>query len=209
MARKQVVVFLAAEDGVERDELRGAWRILRAAGYATELWSSHPGRVRIVRGLKRLGSASVDRVLGREPGRRQKEVVGVVVPGGIFGANLLRQDAAAVEFLFEAAEQGTLVASIGHGLSVLVEAGVVDGRQVTGPAGLRTDLVNAGARWLGEQGVVEDRGVLSCRGADDLAAFGGALVEAVRLAGRRAADEAARADGVAEAARADEVAQEG
>ena len=190
MARKQVVVFLAAEDGVEKDELHGPWRTLRAAGFATELWSSHRGRVRIVRGMRRVGSAAVDRVLGREPGRgRQKQVVAVVVPGGIFGADLLRQDDVAVEFLYEAFIAGTPVASIGHGLSVLVEADIVDGRQVTGPAGLRADLVNAGARWVGDQSVVDDGGILTCRGAEDMSAFGGALVEAVRHAQRVAEEE--------------------
>ena len=188
MARKQVVVFLAAEDGLEKDELRGPWRTLRAAGFATELWSSHEGRVRIVRGLRRLGTAAVDRVLGREPGRRQKEVVAVVIPGGIFGVHLLRQDDAAIEFVYEAVIQGTPVAAIGHGVTALVEANAVSGRQVTGPAGLRTDLVNAGARWHGDQGVVDDGGILTCRSADDMTAFGGALVEAVRTAQRRAAD---------------------
>ena len=185
MARKQVVVFLAAEDGLEKDDLRGPWRTLRAAGYATEIWSSHPGRVRIVRGLRRLGTASVDRVLGREPGPRQREVAGVVVPGGIFGAHLLRQDDSAVEFVYEAVTAGIPVAAIGHGISVLVEADVLEGRQVTGPPGLRADLVNAGARWIGDKGVVEDGGILTCRGAEDMSAFGGALVEAVRTSRRR------------------------
>ena len=43
---------------------------------------------------------------------------------------------------------GRIVASICHGGWVPISAGIVRGRRATGSAGIRDDLVNAGATWV-------------------------------------------------------------
>lgn len=61
----------------------------------------------------------------------------------------------------------------------LIEADTVRGRTLTSWPSLRTDLVNAGARWVDEQVQVCTAGpnvLVTSRKPDDLDAFGDALV---------------------------------
>src|SRR5690606_2775326 len=58
----------------------------------------------------------------------------------------------------------------------LIEAGVVKGRTLTSWPSLKTDLTNAGAKWV-DQEVVVDRGLVSSRKPADLPALCRELVE--------------------------------
>ncbi len=80
-------------------------------------------------------------------------------------------------------EQHKPVGVICHGPWILIEAGVVDGRTITSWPSLRTDLVNAGARWVDEE-VVVDEGLVSSRKPDDLPAFCAKVVEEIAEARR-------------------------
>jgi protease I len=72
----------------------------------------------------------------------------------------------------------------------LIEAGVVKGRTITSWPSLKTDLVNAGAKWV-DQEVVTDKGLVSSRKPADIPAFSRKLIEEIGEAqhapGRRAA----------------------
>ena len=57
----------------------------------------------------------------------------------------------------------------------MISAGIVRGRRMTSTAGIRDDLVNAGAIWVDEP-VVVDRNIISSRVPKDLPAFGRELV---------------------------------
>ena len=61
---------------------------------------------------------------------------------------------------------------------MLIDAGVVSGRNVTSYHTLQTDLKNAGAIWTDEQ-VVVDRGLVTSRSPRDLPAFNAKLVEEI------------------------------
>ena len=102
----------------------------------------------------------------------------LVVPGGLASPDKLRQCDDAVKFVKAFFEQQKPVASVCHGPSVLIEAGVVDGRKVTSYASIRTDLENAGATWVDEACVV-DNGLVTSRNPNDLPAFCEKLVEEV------------------------------
>jgi len=58
----------------------------------------------------------------------------------------------------------------------LIEAGVVRGKTVTSWASLKTDLENAGAKWVDEE-VVTDNGLVTSRKPDDLPAFNRKMIE--------------------------------
>lgn len=103
----------------------------------------------------------------------------VVVPGGTVGADNLRADADAVGFVRSAVERGLTTAVICHGPWTLVEADVIEGRRLTSYPSLRTDIENAGGRWVDEQVVVDDN-LITSRRPDDLDAFVGTLIEATR-----------------------------
>jgi deglycase len=63
-----------------------------------------------------------------------------------------------------------------HGPWTLIEAGVVEGRTMTSWPSLKTDLQNAGAKWVDEE-VCVDRGLVSSRNPKDLPAFNRKIVE--------------------------------
>jgi protease I len=59
---------------------------------------------------------------------------------------------------------------------MLVEAGVVRGREVTSWPSLQTDIRNAGGNWVDKE-VVVDQGLVTSRKPDDIPAFNAKIVE--------------------------------
>jgi protease I len=74
-------------------------------------------------------------------------------------------------------ESGKPVVTLCHGPWVLASAGVLEGRTLTSWAGIRDDVVNAGATWL-DQEVVRDGNLTTSRGPQDMAAFVPAMLDA-------------------------------
>lgn len=106
------------------------------------------------------------------------KVTGVLAPGG-WAPDKMRRDPAMLDIVRRVNERGGLVATICHGPWVLISAGVVRGRTMTGSAGVRDDLQNAGAIWA-DQPVVVDGNLISGRVPKDLPQFGEALVDWLR-----------------------------
>lgn len=99
----------------------------------------------------------------------------VVVPGG-YAPDQLRRNEGVVRFVGEMHRHGRVVAAIAHGVSLLVSAGIIDGRRVTGHSAIQDDLVNAGGTWV-DQEVVSDGNITTSRRTDDLPAFCRALTD--------------------------------
>lgn len=103
------------------------------------------------------------------------DLAGILVPGG-WAPDKLRRDRAVLELVRAVHAQEKLVATICHGPWVLVSAGIVRGRRLTGSLGIRDDVVNAGAEFVDEPTIV-DGNIVSGRLPRDLPAFGRALTE--------------------------------
>lgn len=99
----------------------------------------------------------------------------LVIPGG-FGPDQLRIDEDVVGFVREFAETGRPLAAVCHGPQLLIEAGVVGGKRMTSWPSVRTDLINAGAKWVDEE-VVTDGSFITSRKPDDLEAFTQTLLQ--------------------------------
>lgn len=94
---------------------------------------------------------------------------GVVCPGG-WMPDKLRRNPQVLELIREFHASGKMIAAICHGGWMPISAGVYRGVKVTGSAGIKDDLINAGAHWE-DAPVVVDRHFVSSRKPDDLPAF--------------------------------------
>ena len=74
-------------------------------------------------------------------------------------------------------DAGKPVAAICHAPWILIDAGVAEGRTLTGCRTIRTDLRNAGATVV-DQAVVVDDGLVTSRMPEDIPAFNDRMVEA-------------------------------
>ncbi|HTM96089.1 MAG TPA: type 1 glutamine amidotransferase domain-containing protein, partial [Croceibacterium sp.] len=103
----------------------------------------------------------------------------LLLPGGVINPDKLRMDEKAIALVKAFAENGKPIAAICHGPWLLAEAGLVDGKTVTGWPSIRTDLKNAGANVVDKE-VVIDRNLITSRKPDDIPAFSDALVTALQ-----------------------------
>lgn len=166
------IAFLAT-DGVEQVELTEPWSAVEKAGGEPVLVSIERGRIQA---FDHLDKASTFKVTLAVSEADAGEFDGLVLPGGVANPDRLRMDAGSVAFVRSFVERGLPVAVICHGPWTLVEADVVRGRTLTSFPSLRTDIENAGGRWVDEE-VVTDNGLVSSRNPDDLPAFCVKLVE--------------------------------
>jgi protease I len=165
------VAFLVANEGIEEVELTQPWRAVVDAGGRSELVAPESGMAGTMRHLDHAGRFPVDRTTEDV---RADEFDAVILPGGVANPDLLRRDAAAVDFLMAMFEAGKPVAAICHGPWTLIEGDLVCGRTMTSWPSLETDLRNAGAGWVDEPVVVCDGGIntmITSRKPDDLSAF--------------------------------------
>jgi protease I len=101
----------------------------------------------------------------------------LVIPGG-YSPDHLRTSMKVVGFTREIFNAGKPVAAVCHAGSLLVEAEIADGRTLTSWPSIKTDLINAGARWVDRE-VVEDENLITSRNPQDLEAFSTALLRQI------------------------------
>ncbi len=93
----------------------------------------------------------------------------VVIPGG-YAPDFLRRYPEVNNFVREMFNQKKIVASICHGGWVLVSAGILKGKSATCFSAIKDDLINAGAKFI-DQEVVVDSNLITSRNPYDLPAF--------------------------------------
>ena len=99
-----------------------------------------------------------------------------MLPGGVANPDDLRADEDAVRFVQGFVDAGKPIAAICHAPWTLVEADAVKGRKLTSYPSIKTDIRNAGGKWVDEE-VVVDQGLVTSRKPDDLPAFNDKMVE--------------------------------
>jgi protease I len=178
-------IAIIADDMFEDVELRQPYDRLRAAGHEVVLVGLAEGKqITGKQGRERL---TIERAAADV---RADEFDALVIPGG-YSPDKLRTSLPMVSFTRAFFDQGKLVAAICHAPWMLIEADVAEGRTVTSWPSIRTDLLNAGARWVDRE-VVEDGNLVTSRNPNDLPAFSETILR--RLA-ERAAEEPRHAGG--------------
>jgi protease I len=166
-------IAILAADGVEQVELTEPRKALDAAGAKTELISPAQGKLQAWQHHEKGDKFPVDVQLdAADPNNYDA----LVLPGGVANPDQLRMLPQAVEFVKSFFERDKPVAAICHAPWTLVEAGVVRGRTLTSWPSLRTDLNNAGAKWVDRE-VVEDGNLVTSRKPDDIPAFNKKMLE--------------------------------
>jgi protease I len=168
---KKVAILVA--EGFEQVELTEPRKALDAAGAQTSIVSPSSQRVQGWKHFDKADQFPVDVPLDQA---RADAFDALLLPGGVANPDQLRIIPKAVAFIREFFDAGKPVAAICHGLWPLIDAGVVAGRTVTSWPSLKTDLVNAQARWV-DQEVVTDNGLVTSRKPDDIPAFNRKMIE--------------------------------
>ena len=166
-------VAALATHGFEQDELLQPRKALADAGATVDVVSPESGRIRGWKHKEWGEEVTVDRTLDQA---RAEEYDALLLPGGVMNPDRLRMDSRAVQFVKRFFDDGKPIAVICHGPWTLVEANVVRGVTMTSWPSLKTDLTNAGAKWV-DQEVVVDRGLVSSRKPDVIPAFNRKMIE--------------------------------
>lgn len=173
---KNTRVALLATHGFEESELVEPKKAIKAAGATAHIVSPEGGKIKSWSGGDWSDKYDVDKTLDEA---RASEYDMLVLPGGQINPDKLRADEKALAFTRHFVDADKPIASICHGPWTLVEVDAVKGRRMTSYKSIKTDLKNAGARWVDEQ-VVVDGNFITSRNPDDLPAFNKAIVQKLR-----------------------------
>lgn len=162
-----VKVAILATDGFEQSELLEPRRALDEAGAKTEVVSLKNGEIRGWNHMEWGKKIPVDKTIGSVDA---KAYDALLLPGGVMNPDNLRMNAKAVAFVKAFFEAKKPVGAICHGPWMLVEAGAATGRTLTSWPSLKTDIQNAGGRWVDQEAVV-DGNLVTSRNPKDIPAF--------------------------------------
>jgi deglycase len=102
----------------------------------------------------------------------------VIVPGG-WAPDFMRRDETMIHFIRQCADGEIILGAICHGGWMLCCTGALRGKRATSFMAIKHDMVNAGAKWVDQECVV-DGNLITARKPDDLPAFCRAIIDALR-----------------------------
>jgi protease I len=170
-------IAILSTNGFEFSELDRPLTALREHGATVHVISPESGSIRGWTDGDWGDSVDVDLTLTEAMGRAD-EYDALVLPGGVMNPDTLRMNSDAIEFTRSFFKAGKPVSAICHGPQLLIECDVLTGREVTSYASLKTDLKNAGARWVDKE-VVCDQALTTSRTPADLDAFIAKTIEEI------------------------------
>ncbi len=172
---QQAKVVILATNGFEQSELLVPLQKLRDAGATVVVASPERGQIRGWKEKDWGESVTVDKSLSEV---NADEYDAIVLPGGQINPDLLRVNTQALDLIRSFLDSGKVVAAICHAPWLLVELDAVRGREVTSYKSIKTDVINAGGKWVDRE-VVTDRGIITSRNPGDLEAFSNKIIEEI------------------------------
>ena len=171
-------IAILATNGFEQSELLSPRSALLEAGALVEVVSLERGDITAWDENQWGERVSVDRVVSEAD---SAEYDALLLPGGLFNPDTLRQDSEAKAFVdgFFSAGKNKPIAAICHGPWLLAEINKLRERKVTSYPSIKTDLINAGANWVDQEVCVDD-GIVTSRSPADLEAFNRKFIEEIK-----------------------------
>src|ERR1035437_10294044 len=169
-------VAILTDDGFEESELMIPKKAMEAAGIFVEIISPEKDKVRAWSHDHWSLELRVD--------VNVKDAISdyydaLVIPGGVMNPDKMRTNYDCINFAKDFLVSGKPIAAICHGPQLLIETGLLEGREMTSYASVKTDLKNAGVNWEDKE-VIVDRGLVTSRSPKDLEAFNKKLLEEIR-----------------------------
>jgi len=171
LSNRRVVIL--TEEGFEQVELTSPKAALEAEGATVHIVSPKRGKIKAWDKTNWGIEINVDNELSSVS---PDDYDALMLPGGVMNPDKLRQNKEAIAFVSAFLDEGKPIAAICHGPQLLIETGMIGGRNLTSYPSLKTDLENARAHWI-DQEVVVDHGLVTSRRPDDLDAFNKKMVE--------------------------------
>lgn len=169
-------VAILTENGFEESELTSPKKALEEAGAKVDIVSPQKEKVKAWDHDHWSIDLPVDVQVGNA---KVEDYDALMIPGGVINPDKMRINKHCVEFAQQFLEQGKPVAAICHGPQLLIETGLIDGRNMTSYPSLKTDLENAGVLWTDEE-VVTDNGLVTSRSPKDLPTFNKKMIEEIK-----------------------------
>jgi protease I len=168
-------VLILATNGFEQSELEVPRDTLKQAGATVHVVSPEKGEIKGWDEKDWGRPVTVDRGLEEV---KAEDYDAVVLPGGQINPDLLRVNEKAIKLIRAFYDQKKVVAAICHAPWLLIEAGLLKGRKATSYHSIKTDVINAGAKWE-DSAVVTDQGLVTSRNPGDLKAFCNKIIEEI------------------------------
>ena len=167
---------MLATNGYEDSELKQTMQILVDAGHIVHVVSPSEEPIAGMDGADWTEPVPVDILMDEA---KVETYDALVLPGGVLNPDQLRVNEKVISFVKEFANSGKPVAAICHAPWVLISAGVVEGVEMTSYPSVRTDLENAGAKWVDES-VAIDGNIITSRNPGDIPAFTQAVMDMMK-----------------------------
>ena len=168
-------IAILATNGFEQSELEVPRDRLKENGATVDIISPEAGEIRGWEKKDWGRPVKVDKTLDQV---RADEYDAIVLPGGQMNPNSLRINDKALKFIRAFYDQKKVVAAVCHAPWLLIETGIIKGRKATSYKSMKTDVINAGAKWE-DSSVVTDQGIITSRNPGDLEDFSAKIVEEV------------------------------
>jgi len=166
----KTAAFIVADEFEDLELFHPLYR-LQEEGIGTVVIGLTKDPIKGKKGYSITPSASIDEV-------NAENFEFLVVPGGK-SPEKLRLNSKILRFVKDFDRQGKPIAAICHAGQVLASAGIVKNKTLTCVAGIRDDMINAGARYV-DQAVVTDGNLVTSRTPSDLPEFARAMIEVFR-----------------------------
>ena len=169
-------VAILTESGFEEVELTSPKKALEDAGARVEIVSPQKEKVKAWAHDHWSIELPVDvNVEEADP----NDYDALMIPGGVLNPDKMRMNDKCVEFAQHFLQKGKPVAAICHGPQLLIETGMLEGRNMTSYPSVKTDMINAGAIWADRE-VIVDNGLVTSRSPKDLEAFNKKMIEEIK-----------------------------